>query len=188
MGYLAILSRSGGSPTQRLTASHDGDASQQVAGTTTSVRARASTAAGQSHSSFYAPPTTPRRNSIARLPRRNTTASINESILEGQPSSHDLLSGEEDGLADTSFTSTTPSRLGIHNRRVSTNTLSPFDPVSQPSMDPSPASSLALDWRALYRDRLELERRWEEGRFVKRTLRGHTVSRIKRLQELADIF
>lgn len=34
---------------------------------------------------------------------------------------------------------------------------------------------LHIDWQNLYRDRLELERRWAEGRFVARRFKGHEV-------------
>jgi hypothetical protein len=40
---------------------------------------------------------------------------------------------------------------------------------------------LSLDWKGLYRDRLELERRWDDGKFAKRILKGHKANLLNRL-------
>jgi F-box and WD-40 domain protein 1/11 len=43
-------------------------------------------------------------------------------------------------------------------------------------LSPSVSLPLALDWPKLYRDRYMLDRRWEEGSQVAKTLKGHEDS------------
>ena len=130
------------------------------------------------HPSSNALPTmTPRR------PRRSTASSNFTPVRDGDAAvaSSGTIEGvwssrqepEPDAVNAPSFI--TPTSQSVRHRRISTNTLSPFQPISSPEINAELTASLARDWKSLYRDRYELEKRWQEGRFTTRKLKDHQV-------------
>lgn len=170
------------------------------AGTPSRTRSSTATSSAATHpSNFY----TPLRSSMRQYSntqqggptpsrRGSQSFSIVQSLLEshGSPNLHGLplrpqilREGEH---AHPHFTpqhahtdgTDTPPRLdgSVSRRRVSTGTFSPYASLMSPTKEFEPNASLFLDWKGLYRDRLELERRWQDGRFVSRILKGHEDS------------
>lgn len=98
---------------------------------------------------------------------RNATVTSQADALDHAEDTSVLMPG---GLADASI------RSG-RQRSYSGKALSAFQ-VSSPTYESRDDVVLSLDWKGMYRDRLELERRWAEGKFAKRTLKGHEVSTV----------
>lgn len=173
------------------------------AGTPSRTRSSTATSSAATHpSNFYRPlRSSMRQQSAPGNPtpsrRGSQSFSIVQSLLEthGSPNLHGLPLGPQilrEGdhahshthphFASEPFaheTSTTfPPRpdSALKHRRVSTGTFSPYQSLMSPMKEFEPNASLFLDWRGLYRDRLELERRWQDGRFTNRILKGHTDS------------
>lgn len=174
--------------------------SESRAGTPSRTRSSTATSSATTHpSSFYTPlRTSLRQNSHQGGPtpsrRGSQSFSIVQSLLEthGSPNLHGIPLGpqilREAGdhthphftpSQDRTHGLTTPPRpeSAMKHRRVSTSgTFSPYASLTSPMKEFEPNASLFLDWKGLYRDRLELERRWHDGRFVNRVLKGHTDS------------
>lgn len=163
-------------------------------GTPSRTRSSTATSSAATHpSNFY----TPLRSSMRQYSnqggptpsrRGSQSFSIVQSLLEthGSPNLHGLPLGpqilREGEHAHPHFTpqahidgTSTPPRpdSSMKRRRVSTGTFSPFASLMSPMKEFEPNASLFLDWKGLYRDRLELERRWQDGRFISRILKGH---------------
>lgn len=173
------------------------------AGTPNRTRSSTATSTAATHpSNFY----TPLRTSIRQQSgpggppsrRGSQSFSIVQSLLEthGSPNLHGIPLGpqilRENDHAHPHFAlqnnsvngTTTPPHppasqrpeSSMKHRRKSTGTFSPYQSLMSPMKEFEPNASLFLDWRGLYRDRLELERRWQDARFTPTTLKGHKDS------------
>ena len=90
----------------------------------------------------------------------------------------------DDGDVSTLLPGAVPNgsftQLSGRQRSHSGKALSAFQ-VSSPIFEMKDDAVLSLDWKGLYRDRLELERRWDDGKFAKRILKGHKANLLNRL-------
>ena len=133
-------------------------------------RSRSNTNASQT--SYFASPS-------RGLGRQNTApAGLPTSISRSRNAT---ITSQADLPADTSARSPggvpngSVSQVSGRQRSHSGRPLSAFQ-VSSPTFENKDDAVLSLDWKGLYRDRLELDRRWAEGKFTTRTLKGHKVS------------
>lgn len=141
-----------------------------------------SSPSSQVHTSISAGPTDVACSSYARQ-NAHTLASLRSPSTGG-------IQHQEAGSRAPTATSRTPLRtpLRIPSRstslppRASPGTPSsartsanPFEGLSTPLASPSYPDVPTVDWYNLYRDRLELQRRWADGRFTQRRLKGHEV-------------
>lgn len=180
--------------------------STSQAGTPSRSRSNTATSSAATHpSNFYTPLRTSLRQQSAPggpTPSRrgSQSFSIVQSLLEthGSPNLHGIPLGpqivRDSESVHPHFASpasaalngvTTPppptrpesAMKGTARRRSTTSgTFSPYQSLMSPAKEFEQNASLFLDWKGLYRDRLELERRWQDGRFTNRVLKGHTDS------------
>ena len=150
VGYLTLYNRSPDGRGRTLSTSTVAEA---VQASPIAHRTRSSTSASQAapHAHESHGISQPQRQ-LAGLPaatrsRNNTTASVDDTF------------------------SRTPGR----NRSASTGTMSPFHEVTTPLAEEEQGLVSAIDWKNLYRDRSELERRWGAAEFCTKTLKGHEV-------------
>ena len=147
VGYLTLYNRSPDGRGRTLSTSTVAEA---VQASPIAHRTRSSTSASQA--AGHAHDSQPQRQLAglppASRPRNNTSATVDEAFFR------------------------TPGR----NRSASTGTMSPFQEVTTPLAEEEQGLVSAIDWKNLYRDRSELERRWSAAEFCTKTLKGHEVS------------
>ena len=175
MSYLTLYSRTSDHRDGAVDSTED---ERAHASFTTPSRTRSDTSVSQA----VHPYSNAFQASTPRSTRRNTASSSFSPMLGGVPPSglsqlrNGLSSFQKGSEAATSVNYADPASHSMSHRRISTNTLPPFRPIASPALDILQSTIVSLDWKSLYRDRYELERRWEEGRFTTRTLKDHEVS------------
>lgn len=181
MGYLTFYGRASAEKPAReanmpvRTTATAAEAAHAVPAPATQPRSRSNTAA--SNTSYFASPS--RHTGLGRqhtapasvfsgtaARSRNATITSQHGLDGEEGDQSSLMPG---GIGDTSV-----SQRSGRQRSHSGKALSAFQ-VSSPTFENKDDAVLALDWKGLYRDRLQLERRWADGNFAKRTMKSHTV-------------